>query len=94
MDDKTLQDLKQFITVTVNEATADLVTTEEFNEVLDARLNSGLNSLSGSLINEMRKGVSEVQAAIADTFGRTNEVIFDQLDDHEKRIGKLEKKPA
>jgi len=71
-DDDTIQDLKQFIAVTVTQATSHLATKED---IIDTKIDNRAD---------------EIMAAIGETMVQTNEEVDSQLDDHSKRLTKLE----
>jgi len=76
MNDDIIQDLKQFITTTISQQTADLANKEDISNV-DKKLSSKIDDLSNS---------------VAEALESTNETTEDQLNDHNQRITKLEQK--
>jgi hypothetical protein len=82
MDQNTLADLKQFITVTVGQATARLATKEHTDEEIN-----GLRA-------EMNRRFDGLQHDIAEALDVSNEIHGKQLKDHERRITKLEQQRA
>lgn len=78
-NEELLADLKQFITATVSQATADLATKEE--------------------VNHLKNNITSLQADVDNLRGEMNE-RFDEvmnaevIKDHERRITRLEHKPA
>lgn len=89
-NDELLADLKQFITATVSQATADLATKEELTD-LKVGLKSDINHLSvhvDSLEATMNERFDELN-------GRLDEVLNSEIiKDHERRITRLEHNPA
>ena len=74
MDETQLSDLKQFITSTISQATADMATKNDIE----------------SLRQSMDTRFEEVQSAIAEAMSTTNDTVDEKLEDHEHRIGLLE----
>ncbi|HET8709438.1 MAG TPA: hypothetical protein VFL85_04115 [Candidatus Saccharimonadales bacterium] len=76
--DDMITDLKQFIYATVSQATADLATKDDLAK-LEAKLTAD---------------IQEVKDAINDTVFPYIETVGDQVQNHEKRLKKLEKHAA
>lgn len=90
MEEDQLNDLKQFITATVSQATAEMVTKDDLRN----ELAKGLNSLHAEIRTEMNQRFDEVQAAISDIITSNNDSVDTQLEDHEQRLTKLEQQTA
>lgn len=82
MNDDVIQDLKQFITSTVSQQTADLH--EDFDK-LDNRLTTRMDGLEAKF-DKLEVKIDDVDAKV-DTI---LEAVGDRLDNHEVRIQKLE----
>ena len=90
MTPQIIDDLKQFITTTVLQATANLPTREEMrSEILasEARLEAHLEA-------KLAKRLDALQSAIADAITVSNDAHDSRLDDHEYRLKKLERRSA
>jgi len=85
MNDDLIVDLKQFITATVQQATADLATKEDLSSEIGA-----VRSEIGTLRSEMCASFDSLELKL--------ETIADaqaeQLDDHEQRLVRLERHTA
>lgn len=78
MNEDMLNDLKQFITATVSQATSDLVTKDDLKDNL-RQLKQGLNAR----IDDLELKVDTISDA-----------LNDHLSDHEARITRLEQQAA
>lgn len=95
MNEDQLNDLKQFIAATVSQATAGMATRDDVSQATAGMatkddVNSGLTALR----TEMNQRFDEVQSSISDIIAATNDVIDEQLTDHEQRLIKLEHQTA
>jgi len=101
MNDDQIQDLKQYITATVAQATADVVTT---GDLADMATKSDLASMitksdladmaaKNDLIDMQRHiniRFDELQQSIAESLSVTNDSVDEQISAHNLRITKLE----
>jgi hypothetical protein len=85
MDEDQLNDLKQFITATVSQATAGMATKGDLMATKD-NLGNGLTILR----TDMNQRFDEIQSSISDIIATNNDAIDEQLTDHEQRLAKLE----
>jgi DNA anti-recombination protein RmuC len=85
-------DLKQFITATISQQLANVATKDDLDE-LRAELKSDINSLRIDLA-ALDEKIDLVQDAIAETLTDTTKISNTILQDHEKRLVKLERQPA
>ncbi len=79
MNDDAIQDLKQFIAVTISQQTSDIIGRLDG---IDVRL----DSVEGK--------IDELSKSVAEALDTTNDVTDTQLKDHEERIMALEHKAA
>lgn len=85
--DDMITDLKQFIYATVSQATADLATKDELK-------NLATKDDLAKLESKLAADIKEVKDAITDTVFPFIETVDDQVQDHEKRLKKLERRAA
>ena len=81
MNDDQFDDLKQFISATVSQATASMATKDDLNK-LDIK------------IDRLELKVDELSAHVAEALDNQSSATDDQLRDHEVRIVKLESQAA
>ena len=91
-NEELITDLKQFITATVSQATADLTTKDDLAAV-EHRVDQRLTTVEQG-ISTLDQKLDHVQEAIADVFTETTELHDAQLKDHERRLRKLEHRAA
>jgi ABC-type transporter Mla subunit MlaD len=80
MDENTITDLKQFITATVSQQTIEL----------EQKLDDKLGALEGRLTQK----IDDLSSAVAEAIETNTTEIDARLDNHEKRLRKLERQPA
>ena len=83
MNDDVIQDLKQFIAVTVSQQTSDMATKEDIS-----------NMATKEDIEKIEDKIDNLSSSVAEAIEQTNEVQDSQIKDHEDRIVKLEQKTA
>jgi len=103
MNEDVIADLKQFIAATMSQQTADITTrvSELTTRVDDIAANMATKDdladldkkLSGK-IDRLETKVDDIQSAIGDALDTSNDAIHAQLQDHERRITRLEPKHA
>ncbi len=86
MNEKTLNDLKQFITTTVRE---EITGVREEITNLETRINARFDE-NDAMQNEILNAIGEIQESQSKAIRRQADVI----DNHERRILKLEKRAA
>lgn len=84
MDDDTLTDLKQFISATVHQETAEL----------GSRLTNKIDSKIDQLDKKLSGKIDTLSQSIAEAMDASTEATDTQLRNHEHRIGLLEQKAA
>ncbi|MDZ7786051.1 MAG: hypothetical protein U5L95_02930 [Candidatus Saccharibacteria bacterium] len=92
MNDDTIQDLKQFIATTVSQQTSDLATKEDITN-LEKDISSLEKNIS-KLDKKLSTKIDDLAASVGEALDTSNEAIDNQLEDHNKRISKLEQKAA
>ena len=91
MDDVVIQDLKQFISVTVSQQAVSL--REDLGEdirQLDIKLSRNISSLDIKLSQK----IDDLSDSVAEAISTLNDDVDSRLKDHDKRIGNLEHKIA
>jgi peptidoglycan hydrolase CwlO-like protein len=88
MNEEVIQDLKQFIEATVSQQMAGLATKEDV-KALDAKIDR-----VDAKIDRLDKKVDAIQDAIAETMTHANEAMDATLQDHERRLTRLEHRSA
>ena len=83
MNDDTVADLKQFITATITQQTADLATKDDLENL----------ATKGDL-SRVEQKVNQIQVAIDQSAIGYAAAIDEQVQEHEKRLGQLEQKAA
>lgn len=84
MNDDTITDLKQFITTTVSQQGSEL--RDEIRE--DTR-----NEIK-KLDDKLSKKIDDLSAAVGEAIDVGNEAIETQVQDHEKRLTRLERRAS
>lgn len=86
MNDETIQDLKQFIAATVSQQTSDII---KRLDGVDERLD-GIDTR----LDRVETKIDDLSASVAEALDATHEVTHSQLQDHERRIVRLEQNAA
>lgn len=87
-NEELFQDLKQFITATVSQQMAHVATKDDIQDV-----RSDVEGLSRRL-TAVESKLDQVQDAIADTLTQAAEATDATLQDHDKRLRRLEHRAA
>jgi hypothetical protein len=96
MNEEILLELKNFIALTVTQAVQGVATKEDLanfatkEDLADFATKEDLNKLENKIIEKMDNGFSEVMSAIADTMTQTNEDVDERVENHSRRLRKLE----
>jgi hypothetical protein len=85
MDQTIIDDFKQFITATISQQFSNVATKDDIAS-LDQKIDVLDRKLSGK--------IDELQSSVATALDNSNDTVDDQLQDHERRIAKLEHRPA
>ena len=80
-NEELLNDLKQFIATTVSQQTAGLATKDDIKSLRD--------ELKGE-IRSVDQKVDAIQDAVAEALTQTNEALDATVQDHERRLKRLE----
>ena len=86
MDNDTIADLKQFISATVSQNTMDI--RQDISGI-----KGDISGIKGD-IQRLDKKIDDLTDSVASAMHSTDEAVDEQLHSHEKRITKLEQKPA
>ncbi|MBI4033730.1 hypothetical protein HY379_01900 [Candidatus Saccharibacteria bacterium] len=87
MNEAVINDLKQFITVTVSQHIADV--REDINK-LDHKLSQEIKNLD----NRLSRKIDDLSESVATAISTSNDEVDKQLQNHETRITSLETKTA
>ncbi len=105
MNEEILLELKNFIALTVTQAVQGVATKEDLanfatkedlagfatkEDLSGFATKEDLNKLENKIIKKMDNGFSEVMSAIADTMTQTNEDVDERVENHSRRLRKLE----
>lgn len=96
MDEDTITDLKQFITATVSQQTIELERSldKKLDEKLDQKLDEKLDEKLGAVERRITKKIDDLSAAVAEAMEANTTATDERLDNHEKRLVRLEHKTA
>ena len=88
MNDDTIQDLKQFITATISQETADIKT-----DIRGIKTDvKGIKTDIKELDEKLSAKIDDLSSSVAEAIENTNEASHTQLNDHDKRILRLEQR--
>lgn len=99
MNEDVIADLKQFITTTVRQETASLATKDDLARLdvkidgVEQRLTAKIDGLEQRL-GGLEKKVDQIQAAIGEAMSNETERVDTRLDDHDRRLRRLEHRAA
>lgn len=93
MDENVITDLKQFIAATVSQHTSEL---KEDISGIKEDISGIKNDISGLRKDALRidKKIDDLSASVAEALDTGNDSTESRLNDHERRIGRLEQRPA
>lgn len=89
MNEDSIADLKQFISAELYQQTAQLE--ERITESVTERVTESVTANMHAIVDEAK---NEILDAIGDTVARRDEVVDEQLGDHERRLTRLEQSAA
>lgn len=87
MNEELIEDLKQFITATISQQLS--LQLGELHEEI-----SGIRTDMSKMEQRLSGQMKEISDSVAEAMTNTNEEVDKQIQDHEKRITKLETKSA
>ena len=76
-----IDDLKQFITLSISQATSTLATKEDIASIKTD-------------VSRLEQKIDSLQDAVSDAITTSNDATHEQLDNHEHRLVKLERRLA
>ena len=88
MDDSQISDLKHFIASIISQQTSTI------REEVVTDIREDIRKEIKALDNKLTAKIDDLSASVGEALNASNEVLGKQLDDHEKRITRLEHQPA
>ncbi|OGL31015.1 hypothetical protein A3D14_01880 [Candidatus Saccharibacteria bacterium RIFCSPHIGHO2_02_FULL_47_12] len=83
MDEDTIADLKQFITATISQQMANVAAKEDLEHLAKKKD-----------LERVEKKIDDIQTAVQHSAINYTSAVDEQVQDHEKRLTKLEQKTA